>query len=78
CSAMRSRFEPFKKFARMLRSHLDGILPWTKLRLSSGAVEGMNNKVKSISHRSFGFRTAKYFIANIYRCCAGLPLPREG
>lgn len=77
-SAMRSRFEPFKKFARMLRSHLDGILPWTKLRLSSGAVEGMNNKVKSISHRSFGFRTAKYFIANIYHCCAGLPLPREG
>ena len=74
---MRSKLEPFKKFARMLRSHLDGILPWTKIRLSNGAVEGMNNKIKSISHRSFGFRTAENFIANIYHCCARLPLPAE-
>jgi len=42
----RSRLEPFQKFVRMLRSHLDGILPWTELRLSNGAVEGMNNKIK--------------------------------
>jgi transposase len=76
-AAMRSRLEPFKKFVRMLRSHLDGILPWTKLRLSNGAVEGMNNKIKSISHRSFGFRSAQYFIAAIYHCCARLPLPVE-
>jgi transposase len=76
-SAMRSRLEPFKKFVRMLRSHLDGILPWTKLHLSNGAVEGMNNKIKSISHRSFGFRKAQYFIAAIYHCCARLPLPLE-
>ncbi|MGO9896888.1 MAG: transposase [Bryobacteraceae bacterium] len=53
------------------------MLPWTKIRLSNGAVEGMNNKIKSISHRSFGFRTAENFIANIYHCCARLPLPAE-
>ena len=76
-SAIRSRLNPFKKFARMLRSHLDGILPWTKLRLSNGAVEGMNNKIKSVSHRSFGFRSAQNFIAAIYHCCARLPLPVE-
>lgn len=76
-SAMRARLEPFKKFVRMLRSHLDGILPWTKIRLSNGAVEGMNNKIKSISHHSFGFRSAKNFIAAIYHCCARLPLPIE-
>lgn len=76
-SAMRSKLEPFKKFAKMLRAHLEGILPWTTIRLSSGAVEGMNNKIKSISHRSFGFRTAEYFIAAIYHCCARLPLPVE-
>jgi transposase len=40
-SAMRSRLEPL-------------ILSWTKHRVSNGAVEGMNNKIKSISHRSFG------------------------
>ena len=37
----------------------------------------MNNKIKSISHRSFGFRTAENFIAAIYHCCARLPLPVE-
>ncbi len=76
-SAMHSRLEPFKKFVRMLRSHLDGVLAWTKTRLSNGAVEGMNNKIKSISHRSFGFASAKNFIAAIYHCCARLPLPVE-
>jgi transposase len=76
-SAMRSRLEPFKKFVGMLRSHLNGVLAWTKTRLSNGAVEGMNNKIKSISHRSFGFRTAENFIAAIYHCCARLPLPVE-
>jgi transposase len=76
-SAMRSRLEPFKRFVRMLRNHLDGILPWTKLRLSNGAVEGMNNKIKSVSHRSFGFRSASNFIVAIYHCCARLPLPVE-
>ena len=76
-SAMRSKLEAFKKFAQMLRSHLDGILPWTKTRVSNGTVEGMNNKIKSISHRSFGFRTAENFIAAIYHCCARLPLPVE-
>lgn len=76
-SAMRSKLEPFKKFVRMLRSHLDGVLAWTKTRLSNGAVEGMNNKIKSISHRSFGFRSARNFIAAIYHCCARLPLPVE-
>jgi len=40
-------------------------------------VEGMNNKIKSISHRSFGFRSAQHFIAAIYHCCAKLPLPVE-
>jgi transposase len=73
--ASHSRLEPFKKLARMLRTHLDGILVWTKLRVSNGALEGMNNKVKVISHRAYGYRTAWTYIANVYHCCAALPLP---
>jgi transposase len=76
-SAMRSRLESIRKLVRMLRGHLDGILSWTKHRVSNGAVEGMNNKIKSLSHRSFGFRTAENFIAAIYHCRAKLPLPLE-
>jgi transposase len=75
CRASHSRLEPFKNLARMLRAHLDGVLVWTKLRVTNGALEGMNNKVKVISHRAYGYRTTWTYIANIYHCCAGLPQP---
>jgi len=35
-------------------------------RLSSGAIEGMDNEIKSISHLSFRFYGAENFIAAIY------------
>jgi transposase len=73
--AAHSRLEPIKKVARTLRLHRAGILAWTRLRVSNGALEGMNNKVKVISHRAYGFSTSWAYIANIYHCCAGLPLP---
>ena len=76
-SAMRSRLEPFKSFVRLLRGHLDGVLAWTKLRLSNGALEGMNNKIKLVSHRAFGFRSVEHYVAAIYHCCAQLPLPQR-
>lgn len=73
--ASHSRLEPFKDFARMIRDHLDGVLAWTKIRVSNGAVEGMNNKIKLVSHRSFGFRKLDTYITNIYHNCSNLPLP---
>jgi len=73
--ASHSRLKPFQKLARTLRAHLAGILVWTTLRVSNGALEGMNNKVKIISHRAYGYRTTWTYIANIYHCCSALPLP---
>jgi len=73
--ASHSRLAPFKKLAGMVRNHQDGILAWTRIRVTNGALEGMNNKVKVISHRAFGFRTPWTYMANIYHCCAELPLP---
>jgi transposase len=72
--ASHSRLEPMKEFAKKVRKHLEGILAWTKLRISNGALEGMNNKVKLVSHRAFGFRNADNYIANIFHCCADLPI----
>ena len=56
---------------------LQVLLPsaWTRVRVTNGALEGMNNKIKIISHRAYGYRTSWTYIANIYHCCAGLPLP---
>lgn len=73
--AAHSRLDPLKKVARTVRTHRAGILAWTRLRISNGALEGINNKVKVISHRAYGYSTSWAYIANIYHCCAGLPLP---
>jgi len=73
--ATHSRLQPIIDFARLVKDHLPGLLAWTKLRISNGALEGMNNKIKLVSHRSFGFRKPDYFITAIYHCCADLPLP---
>ena len=75
--ASHSRLEPFVDFARMIREHIDGILAWTTLRITTGTLEGMNNKVKLVSHRSYGFRNDDRYIEAIYHNCAKLPLPAE-
>lgn len=72
--ASHSRLEPFVRFARMIREHLDGILAWTRLRVANGALEGMNNKVKVISHRAYGFRKTDHYITAIWHGCGDLPL----
>jgi transposase len=72
--ASHSRLEPFRDFARLVQNHLDGILSWTRLRVSNGALEGMNNKVKVVAHRAYGYRTTNTYITAIWHGCGDLPL----
>ena len=76
--ASRSRLRPFVRLARTLRAHRDGILAAIRLGLSNGRLEGLNSKIRLISHRAFGFHTADPLIALVYLCCATLTieLPR--
>jgi transposase len=78
CSAvMRSRIEPMKKVARTLRNHRQLILNWFKAKgtLSSGKVEGLNNKVKLTMRKSYGFRTQKTITLALYHSLGALPEP---
>ncbi|MEJ2033096.1 MAG: transposase [Deltaproteobacteria bacterium] len=43
--------------------------------MHNGTVEGLNNKAKVISHKAYGFRTARTYIRNLYHSMADLPLP---
>ncbi|MCA1679801.1 MAG: ISL3 family transposase [Actinobacteria bacterium] len=76
--ASRSRLEPFVKLARAIRHHRDGILAAIRLGLNNGRLEGLNSRIRLISHRSFGFHSAAPLIALVYLCCAGITidLPR--
>ena len=76
--ASRSRLGPYVRLARTLRAHRDGILAAIRLGLSNGRLEGLNSKIRLISHRSFGFHSAAALIALVYLCCTGIhiTLPR--
>jgi len=70
--ASRSKLAPFVKAARTLREHRNGILAAIRLGLSNARLEGVNSRVRLISHRSFGFHSAAPLIALIYLCCGGI------
>jgi len=76
--ASRSKLEPFVKLARTIRAHRDGILAAIRLGLTNGRLEGLNSRIRLISHRSFGFHSPAPLIALAYLCCAGITieLPR--
>lgn len=74
---MRSKIEPMKKVARMLRGHRELLLNWfrAKGQLSSGVVEGFNGKAKLTSRKAFGFRTYHGAEIALYHALGALPEP---
>jgi len=80
CSrAMRSRLEPMQKMARMLRAHETLLLNWFKAKgeISNGPVEGLNNKIRVVARRSYGFRTYKAMEIALYHTLGKLPEPES-
>ena len=80
CSrAMRSRLEPMQKIARMLRAHETLLLNWfiAKGEISNGPVEGLNNKIRVVTRRAYGFRTYKAMEIALYHTLGKLPEPES-
>lgn len=74
---MKSKIEPMKKVARMLREHRELLLNWFHARgtVSSGIVEGLNNKVKVTVRKAYGFRSYKVIRIALLHNLGGLPEP---
>jgi transposase len=74
---MRSRIEPMKKVARMLRGHEGLILNWFQAHgtISAGVAEGLNNKVKLTTRKAYGFRTFDAVKTALYHNLGALPEP---
>ena len=74
---MRSRIEPMKKIARSLRNHRELILNYFRAQklLSSGVVEGLNNKAKVTMRKSYGFRIYRVLELALYHSLGKLPEP---
>ncbi len=76
--AIRSRLEPIKKVAKIIKEHLWGILNAIILKASNGASESINSRIKMIKIRSRGFRNKSRYKNAIYFHLGGLNLYPEG
>jgi transposase len=74
---MRSKIEPLKKIAKMMRNHRALILNWFRAKgmVSAGSVEGLNNKAKLTLRKAYGFRTYKAIEIALFHTLGNLPEP---
>jgi len=52
---MRSKVDPMKEVARMIRSHLEGIVAWAQTRQTNGFLEAINGLFQAAKRRARGF-----------------------
>jgi transposase len=68
--AARSRLEPFIRLGQTIRKHRDGI----RLKINQGRTEALNNKVRLITRRAYGFHSAKAALALVMLTCGPITL----
>jgi transposase len=64
------RLAPYCKFAAMVTAHWDGIEAYCREenKVPLGFVEGLNNKIRAIQRRAYGYRDEEYFRLKILTC----------
>jgi transposase len=72
--AIRSRLEPVKKVARMLKSHFNELLNWCKHHITNAVSEGINSRIQSIKSAARGFHSFESYRARILFYCGKLDL----
>ena len=75
----RSRLKPFVRLGRTIRKHREGILAARRLGITNARAEAMNNNVKLIVRRAYGFHSARAALALVHLTCGPttLTLPHE-
>jgi transposase len=76
--AIRSRIEPIKEVARMMKRHLDNIVTYVKCPITNAMSEGINSKIQWIKHTARGFRNRDSFKTAILFYCGKLQLYPHG
>lgn len=64
--ARESKVPQLMKMANTIMAHRSGILAWYDCRISTGKVEGINNKIKVMKRNAYGFRDETYFTLRLY------------
>lgn len=72
--ATRSQLDPVIKVAKMIKSHLDNVVTYSKHFITNATAEGLNSKIKAISSRAGGYRNHENLKTVIFFHCGGLSL----
>ncbi len=71
CEALKwQRLKPYEKFATMVENHWDGIVAYCHAnnKVALGFVEGLNNKIRALQRRAYGFHDEEYLRLKILTC----------
>jgi transposase len=68
-----SGLEPFVALAKRLTRWADGILKYFTHRITNGISEGINNLIKVIKRRAYGFHDFHYFCLKVLDATGALP-----
>ncbi len=63
----------FDRLAQTLDDHRAGLLSYFRHRISTGPLEGLNNKIKVLKRLAYGFRDLDYFKLRLFFLHEGLP-----
>ena len=58
--AYQAKIPKLKTFANTLKAHRWGILAWYDYHISTGKLEGINNKIKTMKRQAYGYRDQKF------------------
>ena len=65
--AMASGVRILQEFARLLLARQEGILAWYDYPISTGPLEGTNNKIKTMNRQHYGLRDKEFFKLKLYQ-----------
>ena len=65
-NVMRSKVEPMKAVAKMIRNHLDGIVAWAQTRQTSGFLEALNGLFQAAKRKARGYSSVDTVRAVIF------------
>jgi len=64
--AQASGIRRMQKLAKTLQQHRTGLLNWYRHRITTGPLEGTNNKIKTMQRQAYGYRDPEFFKLKLY------------
>lgn len=64
--AYQAKIPKLTAFANTLKAHKWGVLAWYDYHISTGKLEGINNKIKTMKRQAYGYRDQRFFELKIF------------